>query len=291
MADELVRALVAGGAVRVLAAETTALVDEARRRHGTLPTATAALGRALTGAMLLAGTLKRDERLSLEWSGDGPLRGVLADATPDGDVRGYVGRPQIHLPPRAGKLDVGGAVGRGVLCVMRLPLAGGTLYRSIVPIVSGEIGDDLASYLDQSEQTPSAVAVGVWIEADGRVGAAGGYLLQALPDAPDDVLERLASRVENAPAPSELVRAGLGAAGMLGALLGETVPTLERLPVRFRCRCNRERVVGAMAALGPQGLAELVAEAPAAEVVCDFCATRYTFGRDDLGALLGSGST
>lgn len=286
MADELVRALVAGGAVRVLAAETTALVEDARRRHGTLPTATAALGRALTGALLLAGTLKRDERLSLEWSADGPLRGVLADATPAGDVRGYVGRPQVHLPPRSGKLDVGCAVGRGVLCVMRAPLADGALYRSIVPIVSGEIGDDLASYLDQSEQTPSAVGVGVWVEPDGRVGAAGGYLLQALPDAPDDVLERLATRVEAAPPPSELARRGLGAAGMLDALLGEAVPTLERVPVRFRCRCSRERVVGAMAALGAEGLRELLAEDDAAEAICDFCATRYRMTRDELAGLL-----
>lgn len=289
MADELVRALVAGGRVRALAAETTALVEEARARHGTLPTATAALGRALTGALLLAGTLKRDERLSLEWSGDGPLRGVMADATPDGDARGYVGRPQVHLPPRAGKLDVGGAVGRGVLCVMRVPLAGGSLYRSVVPIVSGEIGADLASYLDQSEQTPSAVAVGVWVESDGTVGAAGGYLLQALPDAPSDVLDDLAARVEAAPPPSDLVRRGVGAAGMLATLLGDTVPTLERLPARFRCRCSHERVVGAMAALGRDGLAELVAEDGRAEVVCDFCTTRYEVGRAELEAILGEG--
>lgn len=289
MADELVRAIVAGGAVRVLAVETTAVVEDARQRHGTLPTATAALGRALTGALLLAGTLKRDERLSLEWSADGPLRGVLADATPDGDARGYVGRPLIHLPPRAGKLDVGGAVGRGVLCVMRVPIEGGSLYRSIVPIASGEIGVDLAAYLEQSEQTPSAVGVGVWVESDGRVGAAGGYLLQALPGARGEVLDPLASRVEAAPPPSDLVRRGVGAMGMLEALLGEPVPTLERLPVRFRCRCSRGRVLGAMAAIGREGLAHLLSEDGTAEVVCDFCAVRYAVGRDDVAALLAAG--
>lgn len=289
MADELVRAVVAGGAVRVLATETTALVEEARQRHGTLPTATAALGRALTGALLLAGTLKRDERLSLEWSGDGPVRSVFADATPDGDARGYVGRPQVHLPPRAGKLDVGGAVGHGVLCVMRVPLAGGALYRSVVPIVSGEIGADLASYLDQSEQTPSAVGVGVWVESDGTVGAAGGFLLQALPDAPADVLDRLAARVEASRPPSELVREGLGAEGMLAELVGERVPALARLPVRFRCRCSRDRVLGALAAVGRQGLEQLVAEDGTAEVSCEFCGARYPVGRDELSALLQQG--
>ena len=133
MADLLVRALTADGGIRGLAAVTTELVEEARRRHGTLPTATAALGRGLTAALLLAGTLKHDERLSLELRGDGPLGGILADATPDGAVRGFVTRPATHLPPRGGKLDVGGALGRGVLCVMRVPIADGTRITQSTP--------------------------------------------------------------------------------------------------------------------------------------------------------------
>src|SRR5262249_33296382 len=165
-------------------------------RHAPAPPATAALGRALTGALLLASTIKRDERLSLEFSGDGPLRGVLVDATPDGDARGYVLRPATHLPPRAGKLDVGGALGRGVLCVMRVPLADGALYRSVVPLESGEIGADLAGYLLASEQTRAAVGVGVFVDTDGRVVAAGGYLVQALPGAADQALDAVAARIE-----------------------------------------------------------------------------------------------
>src|SRR5207247_2803661 len=125
--------------------------------------------------------LKADERVSLQFSGDGPLRGILVDATPEGAVRGFVSRPLTHLPPRGGKLDVGGALGRGLLCVMRVPPSPAPPYRSIVPLVSGEIGSDVASYLVTSEQTPSAVAIGVFVHADGRVGAAGGYLLHAMP--------------------------------------------------------------------------------------------------------------
>jgi len=152
VADRLARTLSADGTVRGLAAVTTELVEEARVRHGTLPTATAALGRALTAGLLLGGLSKADERVSLQFSGDGPLGSILVDATPAGHVRGFVSRPQTHLPARAGKLDVGGAVGRGVLCVMRIPLGEASPYRSIVPLVSGEIGTDVASYLAGSEQ-------------------------------------------------------------------------------------------------------------------------------------------
>lgn len=288
MADGLARTVSADGAVRALAVVTTDLVEDARRRHGTLPTATAALGRALTGALLLAGTLsKRDERLSLEFAGDGPLGQILVDATPDGDVRGFVRRPATHLPPRNGKLDVGGAVGTGVLCVMRVPLAGGALYRSVVPIESGEIGQDLARYLLESEQTLSALGVGVWVEADGRVGAAGGWLVQALPEATPETLGALADRVERLATPSDLLRAGLDAGGVLERLLGDAAaPVLDARAVRFRCRCSHQRVLGAMLAMGRVELGDVLAGERRAEVVCEFCAQRYVVGEDELRGLL-----
>src|SRR5262249_37710645 len=147
------------------------------------------------------------------------------------------------LPPRAGKLDVGGALGRGILCVMRVPLAGGSLYRSIVPLVSGEIGADLASYLLTSEQMPSAIGVGVFVEADGRVGAGGGWLLQGLPGASSAVLDGLAAQVERAAPPSDLIRSGLDASAMLAHVLGDVQKaTPEEAQVRFHCRCSRARV-------------------------------------------------
>ena len=286
MADRVARALGHGGTVRALAAVTTDLVEEARRRHDTAPTATAALGRALTGALLLASTIKRDERLSLEFSGDGPLRGVLVDATPDGDARGYVLRPATHLPPRAGKLDVGGALGRGVLCVMRVPIAAGTLYRSVVPLESGEIGADLAGYLLKSEQAPAAVGVGVFVGVDGQVVAAGGYLVQALPGASERALDTIAGRVERLASPSELVREGLSASDILRRIVGEDLALLEEHDARFRCRCSRERVAIAILAMGRREIESVLADDRRAEVTCEFCTQRYVLEEDELRGLL-----
>lgn len=286
MPDLLVRALAADGAVRGLSAVTTDLVEEARVRHGTFPTATAALGRALTAALLLGRLPKTAERTSLEFIGDGPLGRILVEALPDGTARGFVTRPETHLPPRNGKLDVGGAMGQGLLCVMRVPPAGST-YRSVVPLVSGEIGSDVAHYLTHSEQVPSAVGVGVFVEPDGRVGAAGGYLLQAMPGADTAVLARLEQNVGTAPAPSELVRAGLDARAMLERLLdGVATHALEELPARFQCRCSRRRVEAAILAMGRGELEDLLAGDRRAEVVCEFCAQRYDLGEAELRALL-----
>jgi len=287
MADRLARMLTADGAVRGVAAVTTDLAEEARTRHGTFPTATAALGRALTSALLLAATGKRDERLSLEFSGDGPLRGMLAEATPEGAARGFAFRPKTDVPPRNGKLDVGSALGAGQLCVMRVPLAGGSLYRSIVPLVSGEIGIDVASYLTQSAQIPSAVGVGVLVGPDGVVMAAGGYLLQAMPGADADALDRLATHVERSPSPSDLVRAGHGPVDILSLLLSD-VPArvLEEYPVRFQCRCTPARVRAAIIAMGRDEIGGLIAEGKPAEAVCEFCSSAYVVEERELRELL-----
>lgn len=291
MADHLARALSDDGTVRGLAAVTTDLVEDARRRHGTLPTATAALGRALTAALLLGGMLKTGEKISLEWSGDGPLGRILVDATPDGAARGFVSRPATHLPPRAGKLDVGGAVGRGTLCVMRTQVATAQFYRSVVPLVAGEIGVDVASYLLTSEQTPSVVAVGVYVLPDGRVGAAGGYLLQAMPGAEAGVIDRMEANVDADGRPSDLVRAGLRAPGMLTRLLaGLPTRVVAEQPVAFRCRCSHERVAAAMIAMGRTELLDVLAGERRAEVVCDFCAERYVVEEAELRGCLAAAS-
>jgi molecular chaperone Hsp33 len=288
MPDGLVRAITADGLVRGFAAVTTGVVEEARRRHGTLPTATAALGRALTSALLLGGLAKADERTSLEFGGDGPLGRILVEARPDGAVRGYVSRPQTHLPARNGKLDVGGAVGRGVLCVVRVPPEG-TSYQSVVPLVSGEIGSDVAHYLASSEQVPSAVGVGVWVEADGRVGAAGGYLVQAMPGAEPATLARLEWNVQSAETPSTLVRRGLDAPAMLERLLdGVAVRHLDERPVRFECRCGVERVRAAIVAMGRQELADILGGERRVEAVCEFCGTRYVVEEEELRRLLAA---
>jgi molecular chaperone Hsp33 len=289
VADALARMLSGDGTVRGVAAVTTDLCDEARTRHGTFPTATAALGRALTSALLLAATGKRDERLSLQFSGDGPLRGIVAEATPEGTTRGFTYRPRTDVPPRNGKLDVGGALGAGQLCVMRVPLEGGSIYRSIVPLVSGEIGIDVASYLATSEQTPSAVGVGVLVGPDGDVRAAGGYLLQAMPGAEPAALDRFAARVEGLPTPSELVRDLHGPVGVLTRLFdGEAGRVLEERAVRFQCRCSPARVRTAIVAMGSAEIAALIAEGRPAEAVCEFCSAAYVVAEDELEELLES---
>lgn len=286
MADTLARVLAAGDTLRGLAVVTTELVEDARRRHGTLPTATAALGRALTAALLLGATLKDDWRVSLQFNGDGQLGGILADATPDGRARGFVTRPATHLPPRNGKLDVGGAVGRGTLCVMRVPPRGGVPYRSVLPLVSGEVGEDVASFLAVSDQTPSAVGVGVFVEPDGRVAAAGGYLVQAMPGAEPSVLETVERNVRAAPPPTELVRSASAAADVVAPILADLgSQPLDVRPVAFACGCSRERVETAVLALGAAELDDVLAGERRVEVVCEFCAARYVIEEPVLRAL------
>lgn len=287
MADRLARAVAADRTVRGLAVVSTALVDDARHRHGTLPTATAALGRALTAALLLAATLKRDERLSLEFVGDGPLGGILVDATADGRTRGFVRRPQTHLPPKRGKLDVGGALGRGSLCVMRVPLDGQQIYRSIVPLTTGEIGDDVAHYLVRSAQIPSVVGLGVFVEPDGTAVAAGGYLLQTMPGATDETARALEARVRESPSPSELVREHGDAGRMLDALLAPLGPeAIGGHDVRFQCRCDPDRARRAVVAMGRDEIERALLEDGGIEAVCEFCNAAYRLDPDAVRALL-----
>src|SRR6185295_839558 len=182
-------------------------------------------------------------------------------ATPEGTARGFAFRPKTDVPPRNGKLDVGGALGAGQLCVMRVPLDGGSLYRSIVPLVSGEIGIDVATYLTQSAQIPSAVGVGVLVGPDGGVMAAGGYLLQGMPGADEAALDRLATHVERAPSPSDLVRSGQGPVDILRVLFADVpIRVLEEYPVCFACRCSPARVRRAIVAMGRDEIGALIAE-------------------------------
>jgi molecular chaperone Hsp33 len=291
MPDGLARMLAAGDTLRGLAAITTDVVEDARRRHGTLPTATAALGRALTAALLLGATLKDDWRISLQFNGDGPIGGILADATSDGRARGFVTRPATHLPPRNGKLDVGGALGQGTLCVMRVPPRGGVPYRSVLPLVSGEIGEDVADFLARSDQTPSVVGVGVFVEPDGRVGAAGGYLVQALPGAEPATLDAVERNVRAARPPTELVRDAAAPSDITAPLLAGLGPEpLDVLPVAFACRCSRDRVEAAIVALGRAELDDVLATERRVEAVCEFCATRYVVDEAALRTLRGTSS-
>ena len=285
--DFLLRASAAGETIRALAALTTGVVEDGRQRHGTLPTATAALGRTLTAGLLLGATMKDEEKLSIELVGDGPLRRVMVSTTGNGQVRGYVSRPETHLPSKNGKLDVAGAIGDGLLCVMRTQPWNKEPYRSVMKLVSGEIAQDITHYLVTSEQMPSATALGVFVNADGSVGAAGGFLVQILSGAADELAGLIERNVAALPHVTTLIRRGDGPREILGAVLdGLDVRWIAEEPVSFACPCTRDRVLGALLLLGITEIEEMIQQDGQAEVRCEFCAEQYLVGRDELTMLI-----
>ncbi|MCL6449814.1 MAG: Hsp33 family molecular chaperone HslO [Acetobacteraceae bacterium] len=279
MGDYLVRATAEGGAVRVLAALTTRLVEEARRRHGTWPTATAALGRAITAAALLGATLKGRQTVTLRVLGDGPVGGIVADADAWGRVRGYLKNPQVDLPLKPhGKLDVGGAVGRrGFLHVVR-DYGLKEPYAGSCPLVTGEIAEDLTAYFARSEQTPSAVGLGVLVGKGGRVRAAGGFVVQLLAGAPDSLAARVEAAVQRVSSVSGLIEAVRNPVGLASRVLeGFTLRVLGRRRLRFSCRCSRAKTRELLVVLGLEELRELYRTRRGAEMVCRFCGRAYRF--------------
>lgn len=291
MADQLIRATAAEGGIRAVGVITTRLTEEARRRHKLSYVATAALGRSMSSALLLASNMKqKDSRVNIRIKGDGPLGGLLVDAGLDGTVRGYVENPGVELPPNPrGKLDVGGAVGNdGYLYVVR-DVGYGYPYSSTVKLVSGEIGDDVAHYLVSSEQTPSALVVGVFVGAEGVV-ASGGLLVQVLPKAArdDSLVEMLESRVATLAGFTPLLQAGKTLPDIFEQLLGDMglviLPEVQML--RFHCGCSFERVLGALKMLGEAELQDMIEKDDGAEATCHFCGEVYKASSDELAQLI-----
>lgn len=264
--------------VRIYTATTTNLVNEAIRRHELLPIAAAALGRTLTGGLLLAASMKNDEALTIRFAGDGSLGQIVVDATSEGYARGYVDHPAVALPLNAaGKLDVGGAVGRGILSITRFTGIGDPQTGSS-EIVSGEIADDLTSYLAISEQTPSSVGLGVLVDTDFYAKAAGGFFLQPLPGATDEMLTKLEEAIAHLRPVSDMVNDGLDARAMVAQILRgfSHVDYLTETDLAFRCHCSRERIERVLLGLGRKELTALAAEGHA-EVKCHFCNATYQF--------------
>lgn len=286
MNDYLVRATAEEGQIFALVARTSDLVEEARTLHNTSPVATAALGRVLTGAALMAASLKDGHRLTLRIEGDGPLGSIVATAIP-GAVKGYVAEPQVDLPLKAkGKLDVGRAVGKGSLYIIK-DLGLKEPYVGSVELVSGEIGEDLAYYFTASEQKPSAVGLGVLVEPEGKVEAAGGYLLQLLPGASNELAEALEKNIKEAGAVSRLISLGYTPEDILALLLrGFSFKIHERQPLKFACDCSRDRLREILLALGPKELEQLLTEQGGAEAKCAFCNRTYWFNREEVAKLL-----
>ncbi|MBD1860325.1 MULTISPECIES: Hsp33 family molecular chaperone HslO [Trichocoleus] len=291
MADQLMRATAADGGIRAVGVITTRLTEEARQRHQLSYVATAALGRTMSSGLLLASSMKRPgSRINIRIRGNGPLGGILVDAGLDGTVRGYVDNPEIELPPNdKGKLDVGGAVGHeGYVYVVR-DVGYGYPYSSTVEIVSGEVGEDIANYLVTSEQTPSALVVGVFVGAEG-VTASGGLLIQVLPKAARDeeLVATLESRIGQLSGFTPLLQAGKTLPEMFEQLLGDM--GLEIFPetqlVRFHCGCSFDRMLGALKILGETELQDMIEKDNGAEATCHFCNEVYQASSDELAQLI-----
>ncbi len=282
--DEAVRGVAADGRILVLAASTRALCESARRRHDLWPTAAAAVGRTLTAAALLALPLDPGGSITISIRGDGPLGGVVATADPRGHVRGYAHHPHTDLPPRPdGKLDVGGAVGRRGLVRVARDLGRGQAYTGSAPLVSGEIAEDVTSYLWRSEQVPSLVALGVLVGSGGRVRAAGGLLLQLLPDAPPEAAERLEANVARMAALTSALDQERTPEEIASVVVGDYGLRLtSRQALSFHCGCSRVRLLRALRGLPASERAELRAQPDGVEVTCRFCARRYRFPGEDL---------
>lgn len=292
MADQLIRATAAEGGIRAVGAITTRLTQDARQRHKLSYVATAALGRTMTAGLLLATSMKQAEsRVNIRVKGDGPLGRVIVDAGLNGTVRGYVDNPEVELPPNAqGKLDVGGAVGRtGYLHVLR-DIGYGYPYSSTVELVSGEIGEDITHYLVSSEQTPSALMLGVFVEPEG-VTAAGGLLIQILPKAARDeaLVEVLESRLAALKGFTTLLNEGRTLPDILTELLGDL--GLEILPgvqmLRFHCGCTYDRAMGALKLFSIPELEDMIEKDKGAEATCDFCGNVYRADIAQLNQLIG----
>ncbi|HEX2095553.1 MAG TPA: Hsp33 family molecular chaperone HslO [Longimicrobiaceae bacterium] len=289
--DYLVRATALGERVRAFALNATGVVSALQQRHDTFPAVSAALGRTAMGALLLAAaSLKEeDQALSVEVRGGGPVGRILVTANGRGEVRGMVGNPHVHAESvRPGKLNVAGVVGdTGYLSVTR-DLGMRETYQGTVELQSGEIGDDLAYYMVRSEQTPSAVGIGVFVLPDGSVEAAGGYLIQLLPGLEDDEIAAIERRIAALPHPTTLIREGITPEQVLERIFPEGYTFGDRYPVRFHCPCSRERFERAIVSLGEAEIERIIEEEEQdrTEVVCHFCNEAYHFTPEEMQSIL-----
>jgi len=293
--DTLIHATAAGGTVRALSAVTTGITAEAIRRHQPSPTASAALGRMLTGTLLLASTLKDFDRLTVRLECDGPVGGITTEANLSGEVRGYLRNPEADAPPREdGKFNVGGIIGSGTFYVVREAGFDIGLHRDpyvgSVPIVSGELAEDFAFYLAKSEQIPSAALLGVLLQnTEPYVTASGGVLVQMMPGANEHIITMIEDTVAHAPHLTSLIKEGAGPEDLLRMALGEIdFEVLETKPVSFKCNCSMQRAKTLVAALGRREVEAMLVEDDGAVMSCGFCSEIYQLTADDLKEMLAS---
>ncbi len=288
MSDYVIRATAADGLIRAFAATTRDMTEQARIAHNTSPVATAALGRLLTaGAMMGVDMKGEDDILTLKIQGDGPIGGLIVTADSHGQVKGYAFNPQVMLPPNSqGKLDVGGALGVGVLSVikdigLKEPYVGQTI------LVTGEIAEDLTYYFATSEQVPSSVALGVLMNKDNTVRQSGGFIIQLMPGAPEDMIDRLEAHLKEITSITTLLNVGNTPEMILEHVLGEFgLEINDRVPVKFYCNCTKERVEKALISVGKKDIQEMIDDGKPIEVNCHFCNKNYEFTVEELQQLL-----
>lgn len=288
MSDYIVRAIAANAQIRAFAVSSKEMVEKARSVHEMSPVATAALGRLMSGAVMMGAMLKGEkDLLTLQVSGDGPLKGMTVTADSKGNVKGYVNEPQVMLPPNAvGKLDVGGAVGAGILRVIK-DMGLKEPYVGQTDIQTGEIAEDLTYYFASSEQVPSCVGLGVLMEKDNTVKQAGGFIIQLMPFAEDEVISKLEKNLAAFSTVTTVLDEGKTPEEMLQLLLGDMgLEFTDTMPTQFYCNCDKKRVERALISIGKKDMEEMIADGKDIEVNCHFCNTAYCFTPDELKRML-----
>ena len=287
MGDYIVRATAAGGQVRAFAATTKGLVEEAKERHNMSPIATVALGRLLTGGAMMGAMMKNDaDILTVQIKGNGPIGSMTVTANPKGEVKGFVGNPQVMLPLKDGKLDIADAVGIGVLSVikdigLREPYVGDTI------LITSEIADDLTYYFATSEQVPTSVGLSVIMSKDNTVKSAGGFIIQLLPDASEEIISALEKKINEVKNVTTMLEHGYTPEQMLEELLGEFgLDILDKIPTQFYCNCSKERMSRALISIGRKELSSLIEAGRTIEVNCHLCGSHYNFDVEELKDLL-----
>ncbi|MEE6133895.1 redox-regulated molecular chaperone Hsp33 [Priestia aryabhattai] len=284
MSDYLVKALAYNNQVRAYAVKTTEAVGEAQRRHYTWPTASAALGRTMSAGVMMGAMLKGEQKLTIKVEGGGPIGAILVDSNAKGEVRGYVTNPQTHFDlNKHGKLDVARAVGTGGTLSVVKDVGMRDQFNGQVPIVSGELGEDFTYYFVTSEQVPSSVGVGVLVNPDNSILAAGGFIIQLLPGTDEATISAIEQRLQTIEPISKLIQRGLTPEEILEEVLGkDNLKILETMPVQFKCQCSKERIGNAIISLGKDEIQSMIDEDGKAEAQCHFCNEMYHFPAEEL---------
>lgn len=285
--DYIVRAVAADKQIRAIAITSREMVETARQHHNTSPVATAALGRLLTGGAMMGVMMKGEkDMLTLMMKGDGPINGVTVTADSKGHVKGYVGNPNVLIPANyAGKLDVGAAIGYGTLTVIK-DMGLKEPYVSQVPLGTSEVAEDLTYYFASSEQVPSAVGLGVLMSKDNTVKQAGGFIVQLMPFADEEVINKLEERVNNISSVTEMLEKGMTPEDILKEVMGDMdVEFTDKIETGFVCNCGKEKIAKALAGISKKDMDEIINDGKEIEVKCDFCNTTYKFSVEELQTL------